>query len=680
MTGSSVRADVVIVSYNSARHLSDAVVPLVGELAVTVVDNASSDGTPETARRLGAEVIANTVNAGFGAAANRGIRTSGAEYVLLLNPDASISSDDVGRLVDRMEQDRSLAVVSPRILRPDGTDQRVRWPLPGPKTAWLTAVGLGRFGSNTSEGFLVGACIVIRRAAFDSVGGFDERFWLYAEETDLMARVQAAGWRIELADDVIAHHLGGASGTEAPDLVLDHFERGAELFVAKHHGRAALLSYRAATLVGAARRAAFSRDAVKRHLQRRRLRRMARVLATRPARVDLDSPATRAPRAGIVVCSLEAWDDIWRRNQFFVRELLALDPDRRVLFVEPPYDWLHERRNPSGRRRQRGLRPLEGDGRIVCFEPAKVWPRVLGPLADRSLRRQVRGAVRQLGFVDPALWVNDPNYAGFATETGWWSVYDITDDWTEAGDGDRSTARVVRNERRLFVECDAVTVCSEGLATTRRRQRPDLVVIPNAVDVEHFRQACPRPADIPGGPIAVYVGTLHDERLDVDLVIEVAEANPDVTVVLVGPNALASASTARLRARPNVRLLGARPYEVVPGYLQHADLLLVPHVVSSFTESLDPIKAYEYLAVGRPALVTPVAGFRHMDGLGGIVVADRREFPERCGEMLGRRERRADVREVDVPAWSDRAREFERLLAGGARRDVSADVPSVAVR
>ena len=93
--------------------------------------------------------------------------------------------------------------------------------------------------------------------------------------------------------------------------------------------------------------------------------------------------------AGLVVCSLEAWDEVWRRNQFFVRELLAADPNRRVLFVEPAHDVVHEWRRRSGRRHASGLRPLPEDGRVVRFEPRKVWPRVLGPFADRSLRRQV---------------------------------------------------------------------------------------------------------------------------------------------------------------------------------------------------------------------------------------------------------------------------------------------------
>ena len=203
-----------------------------------------------------------------------------------------------------------------------------------------------------------------------------------------------------------------------------------------------------------------------------------------------------------MVCSLEAWDEVWRRNQFLVRELLERDPNRRVLFVEPPFDRVHELRRGSGRRHLRGLRPLEGDGRIVRFEPVKWLPRALG-----GARRPVaaapgasRGRVSS-ACGEPTLWVNDPHYAGLATETGWPALYDITDDWTEAGDGDRATDGV-RSGRGPAVRRVRVGggVLARGWPPRRRSARPDLVVIPNAVDVDHFTRPRPRPGRPPRRP------------------------------------------------------------------------------------------------------------------------------------------------------------------------------------
>ena len=330
--------------------------------------------------------------------------------------------------------------MSPRLRTPEGGEQRVRWPFPSAGGAWREALGVHRLRPCSDEsGFVIGACFLVRRAAFEELGGFDTRFWLYGEETDLCRRALDAGWRVALASELVADHVGGASGDGLEGLVVEHFERGGEHLVAKHDGRSALVSYRLAQPhrcgcpVAAPRPGAASAPAPSTSPAT-----ASACCGRHPTRVALDSRRDGAPGEGLVVCSLEPWDDVWRRNQFLVRELLERDPNRRVLFVEPPYDWVLEARRPSGRRRRRGLPPLDSDARVTRFEPGKVWPRLLGGLADRSLRRQVRRAAAELGLRRPTLWVNDPHYAGLATEAGWPALYDITDDWTEAGDGDRA--------------------------------------------------------------------------------------------------------------------------------------------------------------------------------------------------------------------------------------------------
>ena len=155
---------------------------------------------------------------------------------------------------------------------------------------------------------------------------------------------------------------------------------------------------------------------------------------------------------------------------------------------------------------------------------------------------------------------------------GWPSLYDITDDWLLAPLTQQELARLRHLEALALSHADEVVVCSSALAESRGKVRR-VSLVPNGVDVEHFRHPQPRPKDLPPGPTAVYVGSLHDARLDVELVGELADALPQLNVVLVGPDTLGDESHRLLGRRPNVHLLGARPYENVPAYLQHADVL-----------------------------------------------------------------------------------------------------------
>lgn len=364
----------------------------------------------------------------------------------------------------------------------------------------------------------------------------------------------------------------------------------------------------------------------------------------------------------LVVCSLEAWDGVWRRNQFLVDELLGRDPGLRVLFVEPPVDVLHRPSRARGFRRL-GLHPVADYDRLWRLAPVKVLPRVVGPLADRSLARQLLGAVRRLGFRAPTLWVNDSSYAPLVRRVRWPTLYDVTDDWLLATATPRELARLRTNEELLLEQAGAVVVCSPALARSRGQQR-EAVLIPNGVDLEHFRRPAARPADLPGSPTAVYVGTQHEDRLDVKLCVELSERLPHLNLVLIGPSSLGERSAAALGARPNIHLLGPRPYRDVPAYLQHAEVIVVPHRITPFTESLDPIKAYECLAVDTPTVATAVAGFRELAG--EVVVVRRDDFVRAVGGVL---EQPPDGGPRRLPpSWTARAEEFASVVDGLRRR------------
>jgi glycosyltransferase involved in cell wall biosynthesis len=281
----------------------------------------------------------------------------------------------------------------------------------------------------------------------------------------------------------------------------------------------------------------------------------------------------------------------------------------------------------------------------------------LGGLADAALRTQVVIVARLLGFSRPTLWVNDVTYAPLIASIGWPSVYDVTDDWLLAPFAARELERLRRLDDLAVREANEVVVCSQALAESRGRGRK-VSVIPNGVDVEHFRRPRPRPLDLPQAPVAVYVGSLHDARLDVELIMDVARTAPELRIALIGPDALGSGSREALRHLPNVHLLGPRPYEEVPAYLQNADVIVVPHRVSPFTESLDPIKAYECLALDTPVVATPVAGFReHGEDLG---VVDAREFAARVQTVVSAPGRRA--RNLEPASWEERAAAFQSAL------------------
>jgi teichuronic acid biosynthesis glycosyltransferase TuaH len=226
-----------------------------------------------------------------------------------------------------------------------------------------------------------------------------------------------------------------------------------------------------------------------------------------------------------------------------------------------------------------------------------------------------------------------------------------------------------RNDALMLQSASEVVVCSPALAASRGLHRP-VHLIPNGVDLVALRRPQPRPADLPSGPVALYQGSLSVGRLDIDLCVDIGRRIAGrASLVFVGPNSLSPASDARLRHAGAI-LLGARPSASMAGYMQHADALIVPHEVNAFTESLDPIKAREFVAIGRPTVSTPVAGFRDLDP--PVRIASREHFVDELLDVLSTPMAPGPGPMPSPPAtWQQRAVAFLAVLDAAA--DSSSD-------
>ncbi|HSI32434.1 MAG TPA: glycosyltransferase family 2 protein [Tepidisphaeraceae bacterium] len=263
---------VVIVSYNTRQMTLDCLRALRADLGdlpaeVFVVDNASTDDSPAAvaAEDPAVRVIANPANVGFGAANNQAMRLARGQFILLLNSDAFPRPGATAALVDYLAAHPGVGVVGPKLLNADGSTQQSCYRFPTPGQCWRENLWLGgllrrhprlgdyRYWAHDAErdvDWIVGACMLLRREVFERAGGFDEAFFMYAEETDWQRRIRDAGWRIAFTPAVQVTHLGGASGARDKAKVNRHFFDSLDRYERKHHGRLGLIALRAAMVLG----------------------------------------------------------------------------------------------------------------------------------------------------------------------------------------------------------------------------------------------------------------------------------------------------------------------------------------------------------------------------------------------------------------------------------------------
>ncbi|WP_426326159.1 glycosyltransferase [Microbacterium sp. E-13] len=271
--------EVVVVAYGSPDLLRRALEP-VRALPVTVVDNSSLPEIAALCDELGVRYLDPGRNGGFAAGVNVALRdrlVPGAD-VLLLNPDAVISADACAALHEALRADPALASVGPAQSDGRGHRARVEWPFPSPRKAWLEAVGLGRL--QWGARYVIGSVLLLRAEALDQVGEFDERFFLYAEETDWAYRAHLLGWRHREIPSVNALHAGGGTSTDSRRREA-HFFASQERYYRKHFGTVGWQSVRAAVFLGAAARSVLLRDD-----RRTVARRRAAIFWRSPAQVE----------------------------------------------------------------------------------------------------------------------------------------------------------------------------------------------------------------------------------------------------------------------------------------------------------------------------------------------------------------------------------------------------------
>ncbi len=238
---------IIIVSFNTRGDLERCLeslhsAPPAAPHEILVVDNASTDGSAEASRRWpDVRVIEAGANVGFARANNIGIRASTGTNILMLNSDTVVPPGAIDRLLAELDRDGSVAIVGPRLVDGEGRAElsfgRMIGPLNELRQKRLLRGGAveERTRSRQYPDWVSGACLLVRRADAEAVGGLDERYFMYTEDVDFCAAIRALGKRILFAPEIQVVHLRGRSAASAPAATRDHYRRSQLAFYEKHH-------------------------------------------------------------------------------------------------------------------------------------------------------------------------------------------------------------------------------------------------------------------------------------------------------------------------------------------------------------------------------------------------------------------------------------------------------------
>jgi GT2 family glycosyltransferase len=273
-----MKLSVVILCWNDLKVIKDCLESIYAttrgiEFEVIVPDNGSTDGTIEFIRTNFPQVrlIENGANLRFAKGNNVGIKASQGEYVLILNPDTVIHEGAFAGLVAFADKHPEAGAFGCQVLNADMTYQGCIWPFPTPRSEWIKALGLKHLGyisewfhtgayirwrgeTERPVGYPAGCCLMVRNDLLKKLGGFDEKFFYYYEETDLCRRIWDAGFPILYTPSVsIMHLIGSSTSKKFPKIgfAIDQ-QITRYLYLYKYHGERGVRSSRRSTLAGLA--------------------------------------------------------------------------------------------------------------------------------------------------------------------------------------------------------------------------------------------------------------------------------------------------------------------------------------------------------------------------------------------------------------------------------------------
>lgn len=231
-----IRTTIVTVAYNSAGVIADMLSTVPAGTPVIIVDNASADNSADIASASGATVIRLNSNSGFGRGCNVGAAQATTEFILFLNPDATLDANSIKNLEDAADKYANASGFNPAITDKDGGPYFKRGSRLLAHSQWMAR---GRPTGDCEVPVLSGAALLCRRSQFEKIGGYDEAIFLYHEDDDLALRLKEAFGPLMFIYGAKVGHQEGRSSPRSPEIarIKSYHMARSRVYAMKKHGR-----------------------------------------------------------------------------------------------------------------------------------------------------------------------------------------------------------------------------------------------------------------------------------------------------------------------------------------------------------------------------------------------------------------------------------------------------------
>jgi glycosyltransferase involved in cell wall biosynthesis len=301
---------------------------------------------------------------------------------------------------------------------------------------------------------------------------------------------------------------------------------------------------------------------------------------------------TFTSRPDILVFSHLRWEFVRQRPQHILSRMAK---NANIFFIEEPIPFSNEEEGT--------LNLFTPEEKITVVQPRIAWNGFI-----ENLIPLLQSFISESAIHQPMLWFYSAAFVDVIQNIDHTLViYDCMDELS-AFEG--ASTELQQQEKQLLEQADIVFTGGKSLYNSKRKFHKNIYCFPSAVDRDHFEKALMEETQIPndistiGTPIILYYGVI-DERMDLQLLGEIAALMPKISFVLIGP--VVKIDSASLPKSSNLHYLGNKSYQELPGYLKACNIAMMPFALNKATEFISPTKTLEYLAALKPVISTPVS-------------------------------------------------------------------------
>jgi glycosyltransferase involved in cell wall biosynthesis len=375
-----------------------------------------------------------------------------------------------------------------------------------------------------------------------------------------------------------------------------------------------------------------------------------------------------------VICFGGRWDNpIWTNVQ---NVMSGVAKSNKVLYVEARSFFIFAM-HPVMLKKLRKLRK-ENKSPYLCtiftLTPFDRYSKLIQKINRTIILLQLKPFLKKLNFKNTILWLFSPYAGKFVGQFNEKLVcYHCTDEFSAFPIYStlKKKKEVQTMEKESLKKADIVFTTAKTLYERKKKYNPNTYLMPNPANIDHFSQVLTKNLEIPHDikgikkPVVGYIGAIDKYKLDSELIEYIAKSRPDWSIVMIGGMGICDTTTYKtVPKRENIHYLGQKRFDELPNYIKHFDVCIIPYNINNYTETVFPLKFFEYMATGKPIVTTNLPALDEYKDIVGYA-KDKEEFMEYIKKTL-KEEDQVIINErlkiAKANSWDARVEEMIKII------------------